>query len=317
MLRYTISRIIQAAFVMLVMTFLLFVLINLMPGDPVDNMLEGNPSLTAEVAQQIRQLYGVGVPLPVRYWNWLVAAFHGDFGYSSLFFRPVVEILGPALGQTLKLMVATLVLSVPIALTLGALAAIRPGGLVDNIISFFAFAAISVPNFWLSLILIIVFAVQLGWLPASGTPLSDSASVGQQISHLVLPVTVLTMFFVGPLVRYVRASMIETLSSDFVRTARAKGLSEPEVIIKHALRNALIPMVTVLALGFGSLFSGSLIVETIFGVLGMGKMIFDAIRYVDFNLALIGLLLATLVTLISNLLADLAYAWLDPRITLK
>jgi peptide/nickel transport system permease protein len=317
MLRYTLSRIVQAAFVMLVMTFLLFVLINLMPGDPVDNMLEGNPSLTAEVAQRIRELYGVGVPLPVRYWNWLVAAFQGDFGYSSLYFRPVVEILGPALGQTLKLMVATLVLSVPIALALGALAAIRPGGLVDNFISFFAFASISLPNFWLSLILIIVFAVQLGWLPASGTPLSDNAPLGQQVLHLVLPVAVLTMYFVGPLVRYVRASMIETLSSDFVRTARAKGLSEAEVVIKHALRNALIPMVTVLALGFGSLFSGSLIVETIFGVLGMGKMIFDAIRYVDFNLALIGLLLATLVTLISNLLADLAYAWLDPRITLK
>ena len=210
MLRYTLSRIIQAAFVMLVMTFLLFVLINLMPGDPVDNMLEGNPSLTAEVAQRIRELYGVGVPLPVRYWNWLVSAVQGDFGYSSLYFRPVAEILGPALGQTLKLMIATLVLSVPIAMVLGTLAALRPGGLIDNIISFFAFAAISLPNFWLSLILIIVFAVHLGWLPASGTPMSDTASLGEQIEHLVLPVAGVRMFFVGPLVGYVRASMIGT-----------------------------------------------------------------------------------------------------------
>lgn len=317
MLRYTLSRIGQAALVMVVMTVLLFLLINLMPGDPVDNMLEGNPSLTAESAQQIRELYGAGVSLPVRYWNWVTAAAQGDFGYSSIYFRPVAEVLGPALVQTLKLMIATIVLSVPLALLLGSLAALRPGGLLDNLISFFAFASISLPNFWLSLILIIVFGVQLGWFPASGTPLLSNAPFWLEAYHLVLPVLVLTMFFVGPLVRYVRASMIETLSSDFVRTARSKGLSEPQIIVKHALRNALIPMVTVLALGFGMLFSGSLIVETIFGVLGMGKMIFDAIRYVDFNLALIGLLLATLVTLISNLLADLAYAWLDPRISLK
>lgn len=317
MLRYTLSRIAQAAFVMLVMTVLLFLLINLMPGDPVDTMLDGNPNLTAETAQRIRELYGAGVPLPVRYWNWMLAAFQGDFGYSSLYFRPVLEVLTPALLQTVKLMVATVIVSVPLAMLLGSLAAIRPSSWLDNLISFFAFASISLPNFWLSLILIIVFSVQLGWLPASGTPLLDNASIGQQIYHLVMPVMVLTLFFVGPLVRYVRASMIETLSSDFVRTARAKGLSETTVVFKHALRNALIPMVTVLALGFGMLFSGSLIVETIFGVLGMGKMIFDAIRYVDFNLALVGLLLATLVTLISNLLADLAYAWLDPRITLK
>lgn len=317
MLRYTFFRIVQAAFVMFVMTILLFLLINLMPGDPVDNMLEGNPSLTAESAQRIRELYGAGVPLPIRYWNWLTAAVQGNFGYSSLYFRPVGEVLAPALGQTLKLMIATIVLSVPLAMLLGSLAALRPGGWLDNAISFTAFASISLPNFWLSLVLIIVFAVQLGWLPASGTPLVTNPSMWLQVYHLILPVMVLTMFFVGPLVRYVRASMIETLSSDFVRTARSKGLSETQVIVKHALRNALIPMVTVLALGFGALFSGSLIVETIFGVLGMGKMIFDAIRYVDFNLALIGLLLATLVTLISNLLADLAYAWLDPRIALK
>ncbi|WP_159586694.1 ABC transporter permease [Chelativorans xinjiangense] len=317
MLRYTFFRLVQAAFVLLVMTFLLFMLIGMMPGDPVENMLEGNPALTPELARQMRELYGVGVPLPVRYWHWLTAAFQGDFGFSSLYFRPVLEILGPALLQTLKLMVATIMLSIPLSLLLGAIAALRPGGWMDTVISFFAFASISLPNFWLSLILIIVFAVQLGWLPASGTPLAETPSLGLQIYHSILPVTVLTMFFVGPLLRYVRASMIETMSSDYIRTARAKGLSETTVIVKHALRNALIPMVTVLALGFGMLFSGALVVETIFGILGMGKMIFDAIRYVDFNLALIGLLLATIVTLVSNLLADLAYAWLDPRITLK
>ncbi|WP_378944358.1 ABC transporter permease [Mesorhizobium sp. ANAO-SY3R2] len=317
MFRYSMSRLLQAVIVVFVMSLLLFVLIGLMPGDPVENMLEGNPSLTPDAIAQMRSLYGIDQPLYVRYGHWLSSALHGDFGYSSVYFRPVLDVLGPAVIQTAKLLLATQIISIPLAMLLGALAARKPGGGTDSLISLFAFASISLPGFWTSLILIIVFAVKLGWLPASGTPLLSGAPVSEQLVHMILPVTVLTFFHVGPLVRYVRASMIETLNSDFVRTARAKGLSEAAVVVRHALRNALIPMVTVLALGFGSLFSGALVVETIFGMLGMGKVIYDAISNIDFNLALVGLLLATIVTLLSSLLADLAYAWLDPRIVLK
>jgi len=317
MLRYTISRLLQAVIVILVMSLLLYMLIGLMPGDPVENMLEGNPSLTPAVVAQMRALYGVDQPLYIRYGHWLYSALQGDFGYSSVYFRPVLVVLGPAVLQTAKLLVATQVISIPLAMFLGALAARKPGGWMDNFVSLFAFASISLPGFWTSLILIIVFAVKLGWLPASGTPLMTDAALSQQLLHMILPVTVLTFFHVGPLVRYVRASMIETLNSDFIRTARAKGLSETTVLVRHALRNALIPLVTVLALSFGTLFSGALVVETIFGMLGMGKVIYDAISNIDFNLALVGLLLATIVTLLSSLLADLAYAWLDPRIVLK
>ena len=317
MLRYTISRLLQALVVILVMSLLLFMLIGLMPGDPVENMLEGNPALTPETIAQMRSLYGMDQPLWTRYGHWLISALHGDLGYSSVYFRPVLDVLGPAVLQTAKLLVLTEIISIPLAMLLGALAARKPGGWTDSAISLLAFASISLPGFWTSLILIIVFSVKLGWLPASGTPLLGDASALEQLYHLILPVTVLTFFHVGPLVRYVRASMIETLNSDFVRTARAKGLSETTVVMRHALRNALIPMVTVLALGFGTLFSGALVVETIFGMLGMGKVIYDAISNIDFNLALVGLLLATIVTLLSSLLADLAYAWLDPRITLK
>lgn len=317
MLRYTISRLLQAVLVTLVMSLLLFMLIGLMPGDPVENMLEGNPALTPDTIAQMRALYGVDQSLFTRYGHWLYSAFHGDLGYSSVYFKPVLDVLAPAVVQTAKLLLATEIISIPLAMFLGALAARKPGGWTDSIISLFSFASISLPGFWTSLILIIVFSVKLGWLPASGTPLLADASIAEQVVHLILPVVVLTFFHVGPLVRYVRASMIETLNSDFVRTARAKGLSETTVIMRHALRNALIPMVTVLALGFGSLFSGALVVETIFGMLGMGKVIYDAISNIDFNLALVGLLLATIVTLFSSLIADLAYAWLDPRITLK
>lgn len=298
------------------MSFMLFVIIGLMPGDPLENMFEGNPSLTPELMAQMRELYGVDQPLFTRYWNWVTTAAQGDLGYSSLYFRPVLVVLFPAMIQTAKLLGLTLLVSVPLAMTLGAIAARKPNGIVDSIIGVFSFAAISLPNFWVSLLFIMLFSVTLGWLPASGSPMSDDASLWVRLRHLILPVAVLVMFHVGPLIRYVRASMIETLSADFVRTARAKGLNENAVLIRHALRNALIPMVTVLALSFGHLFSGALVIETIFGMLGMGKMIFDAIANVDFNLALVGLLLAIVVVLISNLIADLGYAFLDPRITL-
>lgn len=316
MLRYSLTRLAQAVLVVFIMSFVLFLIIGLMPGDPIENMFEGNPSLTPELIGQMRELYGLDQPVAVRYWNWLRAALQGDLGYSSLYFRPVLDVLVPAMFQTAKLMALTLLVSVPLAMVLGMIAAQRPNGLIDSIVSLFSFAAISLPNFWVALLLIIVFSVKLGVLPASGTPLTNDAPFWIEMRHLVLPVTVLAMFHVGPLIRYVRAAMIETMSADFVRTARAKGVNETVVIVRHALRNALIPMVTVLALSFGQLFSGALVIETIFGMLGMGKMIYDAIANIDFNLALVGLLLATIVVLVSNLLADLAYALLDPRITL-
>lgn len=317
MARYLLSRLLQAAFVLLVMTFVMFNLIGLMPGDPVENMMEGNPTMSPEAIATMREMYGTGTSIFVRYWNWMQAALTGDFGYSSLYFKPVFVVLVPAILQTLKLMVATLVVAIPLATVLGAISARKPNGKLDNVISFFSFAAISVPGFWLALVLMIVFSVQLGWLPTSGRSLSAEPSFWEEVRHLIMPVTVLTCYFIGPPLRYMRASMIETMNSDYIRTARAKGLSENEVLFGHGLRNALIPMVTVIALSFGSLFSGALVIEAIFGILGMGKLIFDGIRHLDFNLALVALLLATVVTLLANLVADLAYAVLDPRISLK
>lgn len=316
MLRYTLSRLAQAVLVMAVMSFLLFMLIGFMPGDPIETMFEGNPALTPELVNHMRELYGLDQPVSLRYWHWLVAAVHGDFGYSSLYFRPVTDVLGPAVVQTAKLIIATLAISIPVALVLGTIAARRPKGWVDSAVSAFSFAAISMPSFWMSLILISLFSVHLHWLPATGTPLENDAPLWVQMRYMALPVAVLSLFHVGPLIRYVRAAMLETLSADYVRTARAKGLSEPAILARHAVRNAMIPMITVLALSFGHLFSGALVVETIFGMLGMGKMVYIGVTNADFNLALIGLLLATFVVLVSNLIADLAYAYLDPRIKL-
>jgi peptide/nickel transport system permease protein len=292
-------------------------LIGLMPGDPIDIMIASNPGATPEVVARLRAIYGLDQPLMLRYWHWLTAALRGDFGFSRIHSQPVLEVLLPALWQTAKLLVSSFVISVVLAFALGILAALRPGGIVDGVVSLFAFAGISIPVFWLALMLILVFAVNLHWFPASGIANVGDGSLGDQLRHLVMPVATLALANTGGFTRYVRASMIETLRMDHVRTARAKGAGAARVVLIHAFRNALIPVVTVMGLNFGTLFGGALLTETMFAQPGMGKMIYDSILGNDFNLALTGLLFATLVTLLSNLATDITYGALDPRIAVK
>jgi len=316
MTRFITQRLAESALVLMLMSFLIYVLIGLMPGDPIDLMVSANPNLTPEDAIRLRALYGLDQPITVRYVNWLSAALSGDFGYSRLFAKPVLDILLPRLGNTLLLMGVSFALALVIALPAGIFAALKPRSASDYAINLFAFAGISIPPFWLAILLIILFAVFLGWLPAGGIGDSD-AGLGEKLRYMVLPVLTLTLATVGGIIRFVRAAMMEVLRQDYIRTARAKGVSTARVVLGHALRNAMIPVVTILALNFGALFSGALITETMFGWLGMGKTIYDAIMGNDFNLAMIGLLLATVTTLLANLAADLTYAWLDPRISYR
>ena len=316
MRRFILRRSVQAALVLLVMSFVIYSLIGLMPGDPLDVMIASNPGATPEVVARLRAIYGLDQPLMYRYAHWLLAALQGDLGFSRTHSQPVMEVLAPALWVTCKLMLISFVISVVLALVLGMLAALRPGGVIDGLVSLGAFAGISVPVFWLALMMILVFAVKLHWLPASGISNVGDGSFADHARHLIMPVATLALANTGGFTRFVRASMIETLRMDHVRTARAKGNSEGRVVLVHALRNAMIPVLTVMALSFGTLFSGALLTETMFAQPGMGKMIYDSILANDFNLALSGLLFATLVTLLSNLAADLAYGWLDPRISL-
>ena len=314
---FVLRRFGETLVVLLVMSFVVYGLIGLMPGDPIDIMAGSMPGVTPEVVAKLRAIYGLDQPLMLRYWRWLVAALQGDLGFSRTHSQPVLEVMLPALLQTVKLMVSSFILSVIVSLVLGLVSALRPGGWVDSLVSLFAFAGISVPVFWLALVLILTFAVALHWLPASGMTTVGDGGILDQLRHLILPVLTLTLASAGQFTRYVRAAMIETLRMDFVRTAWAKGAGPWRVVIVHGLRNALIPVVTIMALSFGTLFSGALVTETMFAQQGMGKMIYDAIQSNDFNLALSGLLFATLITLMSNLAADLAYGWLDPRIALK
>ena len=311
MLRFLMVRSAQAALVLLVMSFVIYGLIGLMPGDPIDLMMAGNPGMTPEAAVRLRAIYGLDQPLLLRYGHWLWDALRGDLGFSRVHSRPVLEVLAPALWQTCKLMLGGFTLAVVLSLVLGIAAALRPGGWLDGAISTPGVAGGSVPGFGRALLLILVFAVQLRVLPASGP---GDGSWAATVRHMALPVTTLALATAGQFVRFVRAAMVDALRMDHVRTARAKGAGERRIVLVHALRTAMIPVVTVMALSFGTLFGGALITETMFAQPGMGKTIYDAILGNDYNLALTGLLFATLVTLLSNLAADLAYGWLDPRI---
>jgi len=314
-LRYLGHRLVEAALVLLIMSFVIYGLLGLMPGDPIDLMASGDPNITSADIARLKAVYGVDRPLLERYGQWLGAALGGDFGYSRLHAKPVVDVLLPRLANTCLLMGISFLVALVIALPAGVLAAARPRSWIDYGLNLFAFAGISLPSFWLALLLILWFSVVLGWLPAGGVQTVGSESLGDRVAHLVLPVLALTVLTTGRLIRFTRSAMIEALRQDYIRTARAKGLGPFGVVVGHALRNAMIPVVTVLALDFGALFSGALVIETIFAYLGMGKLIYDSIMGNDFNLALVGLLFATILTLASNLSADVIYAWLDPRIS--
>ena len=298
------------------MSFVCYMLLGLMPGDPIDLLVSADPRLSAEDAVRLKTLHGLDQPLGKRYLNWLFSALQGDLGYSRLYAKPVLVVLWGALEKTLLLMGIAFMISVAIAIPAGVLAARRIHSLTDYSINLLCFAGISIPAFWLALMLILLFSVVLGWLPANAIPLGDAGFL-EKVRGLILPVITLAIVSIGGVTRYMRASLHESLQQDYILTAYAKGLSDRQVVRRHALRNSMIPVVTVLSLDIGTFFSGALITEIMFGYPGMGKLLFDAIQGSDYNLALIGLLMATGVTLVANFIADLSYAALDPRISYR
>jgi peptide/nickel transport system permease protein len=315
MIRFLATRSLGAGVTLLVKSFIIFGLIGLMPGDPLDLLIQANPEATPEDVAKLRAIYGVDQPIGDRYWAWLIQALHGNFGYSRAQHRPVLEVILPALGNTLILMGLAFVISTLIAVFLGTVAATQKGRLLDRAINLLAYAGISVPSFWLALVLIYIFAVRLGWFPAGGMPQQGEGLHGWAL-RLTLPLLALVMVEIGGLTRYARSAMLEVLGQDYIRTARAKGISTPRLLFRHALRNAMIPIATIIALGFGYLFSGALLIENMFAWRGMGRLILEAIMGNDYNLALVCLLFTTAMILVANILADLAYTWLDPRISL-
>jgi len=323
--RYLVRRLLGAIPLVLGVATVIFFVIQLAPGDPASRMLA--PGMDEAVIAQMRANFGLDDPLPVQYVKWLGSMLQGDFGYSYSHSRPVIAVIGDMLPNTLLLSGLALAVSFLVGIAIGVVQAVRPYSAADSVLSVIALFFYSMPSFWLALMLILVFSYLARnvwdwpiWFPASGTRSSDfdlmspGAQVVDRIRHLILPVTALSLVLAAGVARYTRGSLLEVVGQDYVRTARAKGLPERTVILKHALRNALIPVVTLLGLYLPVLFSGTVFIETVFGWPGMGKTIVDAIGTRDYPLIMAASLIFAGMVVVGNLIADLLYAVVDPRI---
>ena len=317
---FILRRLLQTVVVQILLSFVCYYVMSLMPGDPIDIMVSSNPKMTAEDVTRLKSLYGLDQPITVRYWHWLADFGQGNFGYSRTYRIPVQEMIAPRLVNTLYLSALALTMALVIGIPLGVMAGLNPGSRFDYVANFFSYGGISLPSFWLGIMLIIVFAVKLEWLPAGGTQtiganLSGWEAFVDRLKYLILPAISLMTLQAGVYLRFARSSMIEAMGNDFIRTARAKGLSRYRVIWVHGFRNALIPLITVVSLSASSIFSGAIITETVFAYQGVGKLVFDSIVGNDFNMAMVSFMISIAMVLTMNLLADILYALADPRIS--
>lgn len=314
MARYALRRVLQAVPLLLGITLGIFLLIRLVPGGPL-SAYEGNPDVTPEDLARLRQQLGLDAPLPVQYVRWLGRLGRGDLGWSLVTHRPVTTMIAERLGNTAYLMGLALALTFAIALPAGIISARRQYSWFDHAVTTLSFAGFSMPTFWSGLLAILVFSVWLRWLPAGGMyTVGEAFSLADRLRHLVLPLGILTLFSAARYTRYLRASMLEVLGQDYIATARAKGLGERVVIHKHALKNATIPVVTIVALDLPQLFSGALITETMFSWPGMGRLFWEATLRLDYPVLMAVMTVAAALVVVFNLAADLAYGFLDPRI---
>lgn len=321
MVRYLAKRLVMLIPLLLGITLITFTVIHLAPGEPVEMQLAMNPKVSKESRQRMREFYGLDKPLHVQYVSWLNRLAHLDFGRSfAPDNRPVLDKIKERLPVTVSLNIIALVLEFGLAIPIGILAAIHRNSLLDKGITIFVFLGFAVPTFWLALLLMYLFGVKLGWLPISGLHSIGSQHWGflqrtwDLAKHLVLPVSVASFGSLAGLSRFMRSTMLEVIGQDYITTARAKGLPERTVIFRHALRNALLPVITLLGFSLPGLIGGSVIFETIFAIPGMGQLFFMGVMARDYPLVMGILVIGAGLTLVGNLLADLLYAVADPRI---
>jgi len=322
MLGYALRRLLLAIPLLIGITFISFLVIHLAPGEPVE-LATGDLGIqsSAQAKQMLRELYGLDRPLHEQYWNWLTRLARLDFGRSfAPDGRPVLQKIGERLPVTLVLNIIEMLIIVALAVPIGVFSATRQYSLFDKITTVFVFVGFATPDFWLALLLMILFGAQLGWLPISGLRslnweyLSFWRQQLDLLSHLVLPILVATFGGLAGFSRYMRQSMLEVVRQEYIQAARAKGLAERVVIGKHALRNAMLPIVTILGLSLPGLIGGSVIVESIFAIPGMGQLMVQAVFERDYPVIMGNLVVVSTLTLVANLIADLAYSVVDPRI---
>lgn len=302
-------------------TIISFAVIHLAPGSPIDLATDLNPKATAEVKARMRALYGLDKPLHIQYWNWLSRLLVMDFGRSfSQDGRLVIDKITERLPVTIFINLTSLLLILAVAIPLGVLSATYRHSFFDKATTVFVFIGFAMPTFWLALLLMILFGVHLGWLPISGLKslnyeyLPPAAQIWDRISHLILPIFISAFGGLAGMSRYMRSNMLEVIRQDYIVTARAKGLSNRQVIFKHALRNALLPVITILGLSIPGLIGGSVIFETIFAIPGMGQLFYASVMARDYPTIMGMLVIGAILTLLGNLIADISYALADPRI---
>jgi len=312
--QYLARRLIQSAILLVGVTIMSFVLLKSTPGGPMSIYRE-RADVSREDITRLRQQLGLDEPIPVQYLRWVGNLAQGNWGDSFVTNERVVDRIGQRLPATFLLMGAGFTLTLLIAIPVGVLAAIKQYTWFDYLATGVAFIGLSMPVFWFGLLMILLFSVQLGWLPTSGiATIGSGFDLGDRIRHLIMPATVLALVFAGGYTRYLRGSMLEVIVQDYVRTARAKGLREQVVIMRHALRNALIPLVTLLALDVPELFTGAVITESIFAWPGMGRLYLESLARLDYTVLMAILTVSAVLVIVSNLVADVLYAYLDPRI---
>lgn len=320
MIRYIAKRLLGVVPVFFGITLISFFVIHLAPGKPTDIQTSLNPKVSYEARLRLEKLYGLDKPLTVQYLNWLRRFLVLDFGRSYIDDRPVAEKIAERIPVTLLINVLSLILILAVGIPLGILSAVKRNSFVDRVTTIFTFIGFSTPEFWLALLLMSLFSITLNWLPISGITSLDFEYFGvfEKIldigRHLILPVCIAAFGSLAGISRYMRTSMVGIIHQDYIRTARAKGLKESEVIYKHALKNALLPVITILGLSVPGLIGGAVIFESIFAIPGMGRLFYESVMARDYSTIMGVLSIGAILTLLGNLAADMAYSYADPRI---
>lgn len=316
MLRTILHRIGQSLLLLVLVSMIGFGLLHLTPGGPLSQFAL-TPGMSAATLAEISHQMGLDRPLPVQYLDWAGRLLTGDWGHSYRDGAPVLAVIGAHLGATFELMLSSTLLAILLGTWIGVLGAIRRYSVADYLATIGAMVALSIPTFWFGLVMIYLFSVSLGWLPSGNRYSPGEHSMLDYARHLLLPCLVLTLVTVATWSRYMRASMLDVISQDYIRTARAKGVRRRAVLIRHALRNALLPMITVAGLQLPTLLGGALVTETVFTWPGMGRLFLDSIGYRDYPVVMGLLMISAVLVLLGNLLADLLYAAADPRIRVR
>ena len=312
MIQYIIRRLIHSIIIVWGCATLVFFLIRAIPGDPIIQML--GPEYTPEAAEALREKLGLNEPILVQYYRWMGNIFQGDFGSSITGAESVNAAILSGLPKTMSIALLAFVIATVIAIPTGVLAALKRNSFADFAVSLIAFLGVSMPSFWFGIILILVFAVNLGWLPSLGYASFTEDGPVEWFKHLILPSLAIGAGYAAILMRFVRAGLLEAMSSDYIRTARSKGLAEKRVVISHGLRNSLIPVVTVAGIQVALLLSGTVVIETVFSIRGIGRLLVGAIFDKDYPMVQGTILVVSVIFVFANLIVDIIYTLLDPRI---